>query len=121
MTFTYGGAGVGLSAGLKIPNIGKVQIPTPKGPLTGAGGPLSFPSTGKVFVSDNISGDLSESDIRGVCLFTEVGGGIIGGGSAMAMFVDLNPLYLGVPIVGNQLFVNSANEVILMAGLNVGV
>ena len=31
-TFTYGGVGEGLSAGLKIPKLGKIQVPTPKGP-----------------------------------------------------------------------------------------
>jgi len=124
-TFTYGGVGAGLSAGLKIPKLGKIQIPTPKGPLTGSGGPFAFPSTGKVFADGNLpGGDLSKSDIEGLCMFAEVGAGIIGGGSACSMFVGLNPLLLPVlsmPIYGPQILLNSAKGMILMAGLNVGV
>jgi hypothetical protein len=46
-TFTYGGVGVGLSAGLKIPKLGKIKIPAPKN--TATAGPMAFPSTGAVF------------------------------------------------------------------------
>ena len=125
VTFIYGGAGAGLSVGLKIPKLGKIQIPTPKGPLTGSGGPMAFPSTGKVLAADNLpGGDLSESDISGLCMFAEVAGGIIGGGSGTAMFIGLNPIYLsalvGLPSFGAQLLLNTARGMILMAGLNVG-
>lgn len=125
-TFTYGGAGAGLSVGLKIPKLGKIQIPTPKGPITGAGGPMAFPSTGKVFAADNLpGGDLSTSDIQGLCMFGEVAGGIIAGASATAMFIGLNPLYLSLlgamPNIGAQLLLNTARGMILMAGVNVGI
>ncbi|MFN7929740.1 MAG: hypothetical protein U0Y68_17710 [Blastocatellia bacterium] len=124
-TFYYGGAGVGLAAGLKIPRIGRVQINTPRGPLTGSGGPTAFPSTGSLFITASFDGsELSLSDIQGPCIFTEVGGGIIGGGSACAMYVGINPLTLpliSVPAFGPQLVLNSAKGLLLMAGLNVGL
>lgn len=133
-SFYYGGAGVGLSAGLKIPKIGKVQIPTPKGGLTGSGGPTAFPSTGTVFVMDGCSGnDLTTSDIQGICCFVEVGGGIIVGGSAAAMLVGLDAARLlalgpatavGGPVGSNlamQFLIASAKGLILMAGVNAGI
>jgi hypothetical protein len=131
-SFYYGGAGVGLSAGLKIPKIGKVQINTKKGPLTGSGGPTAFPSTGTVLVTDACPGtDLTRSDIQGLCCFTEVGGGLIGGGSAAAMYIGLDPIRLAafagsvIPVIGmslaSQFFLASAKGMILMAGLNVGL
>ena len=120
-TYTYAGAGGGLSAGLKIPKIGKVQINTRAGSVTGSVGPTAFPSTGTVFLTDNAGSDLTESDIRGTCAFTEAGGGLIAGGSGVAMYVGVNPLLLAVPLYGIQLFLNSAKGVILMAGLNVGI
>lgn len=124
-TFYYGGAGAGLSAGLKIPKIGKVQIKTIKGPLTGSGGPTEFPSTGKLLVTDSFQGEeLLVSDIQGPCIFTEVGGGIIAGASACAMYFGIDPLrlsLLGMPVIGAQLAINSAKGMLLMAGLNVGI
>jgi hypothetical protein len=121
-TFTYGGAGGGLSAGLKIPKIGKIQIKTPKGPATGSGGPMAFPSTGALYITDAFKGDeLSTSDIQGLCAFVEVGGGIIGGGSGVAMLLDLNGWWLaGIPTTV-PLLLGSASAMLLMAGLNVGV
>jgi hypothetical protein len=123
-TFTYGGIGVGLSAGLKIPKLGKIQIPTPKGPATGAVGPMAFPSTGTVFCDGSLpGGDLTKSDIQGLCMFAEVGGGLIAGASGTSLFVGLNPLLLptlSIPGV-SQLFINSARGMILMAGANVGI
>ena len=61
------------------------------------------------------------ADIQGLCVFCEVGGGIIGGASAIAMLVGVNPLLLGIPVIGPALVCDSAKGMILMAGLNVGV
>lgn len=121
-TFTYGGAGGGLSAGLKIPKIGKLQIKTPKGGATGSAGPFAFPSTGALYITDAFGGDeLAKGDIQGLCAFVEVGGGIIGGGSGIAMLLDLNGWWLaGIPATA-PLLLGSASAVLLMAGLNVGV
>jgi hypothetical protein len=130
-SFYYGGAGVGLSAGLKLPKIGKVQINTRKGPLTGAGGPTAFPSTGTVMVTDACPGaDLTTSDIQGLCCFTEVGGGLIVGGSAAGMYVGLDAVRLAafaasaLPFgssLASQFLLASAKAIILMAGINAGL
>ena len=124
-TFTYGGVGAGLSAGLKIPKLGKIQVPTPKGPATGSAGPMAFPSTGMVLANTDLpGGDLTKSDIRGLCIFAEVGGGIIIGGSGTSMFIGLDPILLpmvSLPGIGPQIFLNSAKGMILMAGVNAGV
>lgn len=121
-TFTYGGVGLGLSAGLKIPKIGKIKIPAPKG--TATGGPKSFPSRGTVFALDGSNdGELTKADIQGLCMYTEVGGGLIAGASGTALFVGLNPVYLALLSIpgAQQLFINSAKGLIAMAGVNVGV
>lgn len=131
-TFYYGGIGAGLSEGFKIPKIGKVQINTGKGPLTGSGGPTAFPSTGVLFLTDVLGGaELTTSDIQGPCAFTEVAGGIIGGASACAMYIGLDParyaalgpsmLVPGGQGLGIQFVLGSAKGVLLMAGLNVGL
>lgn len=127
--FYYGGAGGGLSAGLKIPKIGKVRIKSRAGDITGNVGPTAFPSTGALFVTDNCSGDdLTESEIQGPCAFIDVGAGLIAGASGTAMAVGLNPLYLMALAAGPmatpfaaQLLISSAKGVLLMAGLNVGI
>ncbi len=126
--FYYGGAGAGLSAGLKIPKIGKVRIKSRGGDVTGNVGPTAFPSTGSLYVTDNCSGsDLTESEIQGPCAFIDVGAGLIGGGSATGMAVGLNPLYLAALAAGpiapfaGQLLISSAKGILLMAGLNVGI
>lgn len=129
VNFYYGGAGAGLSAGLKIPKIGKVQINTRKGPVTGSLGPTEFPSTGTFLVTDSCETDeLKLSDIQGLCAFGEVGGGLIAGGSACAMYVGLDPVRLlslaALPFAAPtaiQFYLNSAKGILLMAGLNVGL
>jgi hypothetical protein len=123
--FYYGGAGVGLSAGLKLPKIGKVQIPIKKSGLTGAVGPTSFPSTGMVLKTINASRpDLTQSDISGLCVFIDVGGGLIAGAGGTCLLFGI-PLQYGpllvVPGIGGQLFMNAARGILLMAGANVGV
>ncbi len=134
-SFYYGGAGPGISFGLKkIPKIGKLEIPITKNVgLTGAVGPTAFPSRGIVYVTEVLGGsDLTTSDIQGPCAFIEVGGGIIGGGSGCAMLfgldlarvagVILNPGIAFTLTAGTVKFIlDSAKGVLLMAGLNVGI
>jgi hypothetical protein len=131
--FYYGGAGAGLALGLKLPKIGKVQINTRKGPLTAVGGPTAFPSKGTVLVTTGFVGDeLTGNDIKGVCCFTEIGAGVIGGGSGCVMFVGLNPLILScfgsAQLLGGlgtvaviSILLASARGIILMAGANIGI
>ena len=124
-SFYYGGVGAGASFGIKLPKIGKVQIETKKGPVTGTVGPTPFPSKGQLYVTENFSGEeLSTSNIRGLCAFIDVGGGLLIGYSGVAMLLNLNPLWLaaapGSPIA-MQLFLGSADAVLMMSGPNVGV
>ena len=136
VNFTYGAAGAGLSAGLKLPKIGKLKVqPKIKGKTVGGGvAPAEFPNLGKLYILDWFQGDeLKRSDITGVCAFAQVGGGLIGGGSAYAMVLGMSPLYLAAAVAastvpGNPLalmaakaLLNSATSVLLMAGLNVGL
>lgn len=123
-TFYYGGGGVGISLGLKIPKLGKVKIGPLKG-VSGSAGPTAFPSTGTLLITDNFAGnEFTQSDIQGVCMFVEAGGGLIAGGSGTVMLLDLNPLYIPLALVssyGAQLLTNSAKGILLMAGANVGI
>src|SRR4029077_20153306 len=49
ITFKFGGAGVGLSAGLKVPKIGKITLPKVRGRSVGGGAaPAAFPNAGIV-------------------------------------------------------------------------
>jgi hypothetical protein len=120
--FYYGGIGAGLGAGFKLPKLGRVTIPKLKG--TATVGPTPFPSTGSVAITTDFEGDeLTESNIRGLCCFAEAGGGLIGGGSGTAMLLNLDPKRLPLLIspVFAQYFFDSADAVLLMAGLNVGL
>lgn len=115
--FWYGGAGAGVSIGLKI---GKFKVDLPG---TATVGPKSFPSTGKMYVLDNLENDeLSKDDIQGPCAFFEAGGGVVVGASGTAMYVGLDaklmPM-LALPGYG-QVFINSAKGLLLMAGVNEG-
>jgi len=125
-SFWYGGLGAGLSAGLKLPKIGKFSIKTTRGPLTGSLGPGSFPSAGKLYMTDQFKGaEFKKSDIQGICAFVEIGGGIIAGSSGMAMLINLNPAFLVAslvsPLGGAYLLLTSAKGILLMAGVNAGL
>jgi hypothetical protein len=126
-TFYYGAAGAGLSFGLKLPKIGKIQI---KNKSVGAViAPNSFPNMGKLYILETFDGDeLAESDIEGVCMFVEIGGGLIVGGSATAMILGMNPLWLPTIVlpppmstVGQQMLIKSATGLLVMAGVTAGV
>lgn len=93
--FYYGGAGAGYSWMFKIPKIGKPQISTPKGPLTGTGSEAAFTSTGEVYITKGFMGnELEVSDIEGICAFVEVGAGVVVGGSANGMLLGVDPYLL---------------------------
>lgn len=90
--FYYGGTGGGLSAGLKIPKLGKIEINTPKGPVTGAGSEAAFSSTGELFITTGFKGnELSKKDIEGICVFGEMGASVVAGLTATTMFLGVDP------------------------------
>ncbi len=130
VSFRYGAAGVGYSAGFKLPRIGKIQVQV-WGKSVGVGAaaaPAAFPNRGRIYISESFGRDeLTRSDITGACMFVEVGGGLIVGGSGTAMLLGMNPLLLPTlmihpPVaIGQSLFVQSATAVLLMAGVNAGL
>ena len=80
VSFGYGAAGAGLAVGFKLPKIGKLAVNVGGKSVVGAVAPASFPNAGKLFVLDTCpDSDLTVSDIRGVCLFGEIGGGLVVG------------------------------------------
>jgi hypothetical protein len=119
--FRYGGVGAGVSAGIKLPKIGKIKLKR-----SGAVGPTSFPSKGLVLKSDNISSgsDLSPSNFRGICVYLDGGAGLVGGAGGSLMLFGI-PAYaiplISAPIVGPMLFLNNARGALIMGGVNVGV
>lgn len=126
-TFSYGAAGVGLSAGIKLPKIGKIQV---KGKsVTTTIAPASFLNGGQLYVLDGAPGnDLTPQDIRGVCALVEIGGGIVAGASATAMIVGMDPTYLlgllafpGAALFFDYRLLSSATGLLVMGGFNVGI
>ena len=136
VSYRYGGVGVGAGFGARLPRFGKVNIQI-KGKSVGAAGAAeAFPSFGKVFVSDAlVSRDLAEDDITGPCMYTEVGGGLVVGGSATALLFGLDPKLLALSVAlnaspatsliasgtVNRQLLQSAKGAVVMAGMNAGV
>ena len=131
--FKYGAAGAGLSAGFKLPKIGKLQIPIKGRGLTGGVAPAAFPNAGKLYVLDSCpSDDLTRDAIRGVCMFAEIGGGLVAGVSGTAMIFGMSPAWLAAfaaagPVnplammyLENKLL-STATGILVMGGLNVGI
>jgi hypothetical protein len=130
--FKYGAAGAGLSAGFKLPKIGKLQIPVKGRGLTGGVAPAAFPNAGKLYVLDTCpSDDLTREAIRGVCMFAEIGGGLVAGVSGTAMIFGMSPAWLAATLaVGpanpmmmyfEQRLIQTATGILVMGGLNVGI
>ena len=127
--FKYGAAGVGLSAGIKFPKIGKLQIPIRGKGLTGSVAPAAFPNGGKLYVTDACPGDdLSREAIRGVCMFVEVAGGLVGGVSGTAMIFGMSPYWLAAAAAAGPMasyfeyrMMQTATGILVMGGINVGI
>lgn len=136
VSYRYGGVGVGAGFGARLPRLGKINIQI-KGKSVGAAGAAeAFPSFGKVFVSDALaSRDLTEDDITGPCMYTEVAAGLVVGGSASALLFGLDPKLLALSVAlnanpatsliasttVNRQLLQSAKGAVVMAGMNAGV
>jgi hypothetical protein len=130
VTVHFGAAGAGLSWGLKLPKIGKINLPKVRSKsIGGVLAPSAFPNTGKLYILDTFRGDeLARRDITGACAFVEVYTGAIAGGSASAIVFGMNPVWLAglafgtaaMTITETKLFA-SATGLLLTAGLNVGL
>ena len=130
VTLRFGAVGAGLSWGLKLPKIGKINLPKARGKSVGGVlAPAAFPNAGKLYILDAFRGDeLSRRDITGACAFVEVYAGAIAGGAAAAIVFGMNPLWLAGLAVGPLAFaiteaqlLASATGLLLTAGLNAGL
>lgn len=133
-TFKYGAAGAGISCGLKLPKIGKIDLPKIKGKgVGGIAAPSAFPNAGKIYILDTFAGnELNRSDITGVCMFVEIGGGFGVGGSATGMILGMDAVWLAgtmatmevcgdLAILAARRLLESATAILVMAGLNAGL
>ncbi|CAN1604424.1 hypothetical protein LOY35_23430 [Pseudomonas sp. B21-028] len=135
VSYRYGGVGVGAGFGARLPRFGKINIQIKGKSVGGAAAAEAFPSTGKVFVSDAlVERDLTSDDITGPCMYTEVGAGLVVGGSATALLFGLDPKLLALSValsaspatmmaasIVNRQLVQSAKGALVMAGMNAGV
>ncbi|KAF1065891.1 MAG: hypothetical protein GAK45_02080 [Pseudomonas citronellolis] len=135
-SYGYGGIGVGAGFGAKLPKIGRVNLNV-KGKSVGAvGAAESFPSYGKVFVSDALrERDLSADDFTGACVYIEgsIGLGVGGAGTAMLFGLDAKLLALNLALAASpiaQVFASrtvqrqllqSAKGVLVMGGATAGL
>ena len=136
VSYRYGGVGVGVGFGARLPRFGKINIQIKGKSVAGAGAAEAFPSTGKVFVNDAlVNSDLTSDDITGPCMYTEVGVGLVVGGSATALLFGLDPKLLALSVAlstnpatsliasttVNRQLARSAKGALVMAGVNAGV
>jgi hypothetical protein len=132
VSYRYGGVGFGA----RLPRFGKINIQIKGKGVSGAGAAEAFPSTGKVFVSDAlVNRDLTSDDITGPCMYTEVGVGLVVGGSATALLFGLDPKLLALSVAlssnpatsliasttVNRQLARSAKGAVVMAGVNAGL
>lgn len=103
--FWYGGLGVGIGIGLKLPKIKlpKMTIPEIKIPkvagreVGGAGSAKSFPSSGAVYMTSSFEKqELTRSDIQGATLYVDAGAGLIVGHAGSAMLLGMNSALLAM-------------------------
>ena len=84
--------GAGISAGLKLPKIGKLPVPKIRGKESGGAlAPTFFPNAGWIWKTSACqTPDLTHDDFCGPVIFGEVGASIIvaGAGDAMLLGID---------------------------------
>lgn len=130
----YGGLGVGLGFGARLPRFGKIDLKVRGQSVGGAGAVEALPSTGIVFAAESIGArDLSREDFNGACLYVEGGLGVVAGGSGTAMLFGLNAAELALLFAAmsspagqviaygmSQRVLKTAKGAIFFAGVNVG-
>jgi hypothetical protein len=134
--FHYGGIGVGLGFGAKLPKIKlpKMTLPELRLPkvagreVGGAGSAKSFPSSGSVYMTNAFRGDeLTRSNIQGGTIYVDAGAGLFVGEAGSAMLLGINPamLTLGIMNPGFAWLLHDAiahaPAVLVMHGLTAGV
>jgi hypothetical protein len=128
VTFNYVAAGAGLAVGLKLPKIGKVEVNLKGASVGSAIAPAAFPNSGEIYILDALAGnELTADDIRGLCIFCEVGGAAVVGVSATAMIFGARvPTWLSVMVAVDARLtalelaqiLASAKGILVMRGLN---
>jgi hypothetical protein len=134
--FYYGGVGVGLGFGLRVPKIKlprfslpELKIPKIAGHEVGGAGSLkSFDSAGLVFMAPAFQGaELSRSDFQGATIYLDGGLGIGYGKAGTAMLLGINPAQLALGLSSPALTwlaenaISQAPAVLLMGGTTVGL
>lgn len=136
VAFKYGAAGAGLSVGFKLPKIGKIAIPIKGKSVGGVVAPAAFPNAGKLYVLDTCpNSDFTREDITGVCMFGEVGAGLIVGVSGTAMVFGMSPAWAAAVAAAaasgplgqaalpylDMKMMNTATGILVMGGVNAGI
>lgn len=134
--FHYGGIGVGLGFGAKLPKIKlpKMTLPELRLPrvagreVGGAGSTKSFPSSGSVYMTSAFRGnELARSNIQGGTVYVDAGAGLFVGEAGSAMLLGINPAMLALGITNPgfawlmQQAIARAPAVLVMHGLTAGV
>ena len=92
--FHYGGLGVGLSAGGRLPKIPKLPRIDLKG-KSGNGSITDFTSYGDVYIMEGCKKDeLAPEDFQAPCVYIDAGAGLIAGYSGTAMLAGVSYLSL---------------------------
>jgi hypothetical protein len=120
VVFYYAALGVGLSVGVKLPKIGRVQLPGATGSLE------AFTSMGQVYMSGHFhKPELSVDDISGGCCFLEVGGGVAWGAAGYAMVFGMNTAHFIKNMLGGgyqPLFADDGSTgMLVFGGMNYGL
>ncbi|WDD93605.1 hypothetical protein Bsp3421_003696 [Burkholderia sp. FERM BP-3421] len=128
--FWYGGLGVGVGFGVKLP---KVKLPTfaiSGKALSGSGSAEALPSAGWIYMTPAFSGtELERADLQGGAVYLDGSAEIIlagGGGSVMLLGINAALLSLAISqITINPLLfewvLQHAKALLIMVGVNAGL
>ena len=123
--------GVGVSAGLKLPKIGKLPVPKIKNqPVGGAVAPTFFPNAGWIWKTAAChTPDLTHEDFCGPTIFGEIGASVIIAGTGNAMLLGFDRVLFaemmatsGTPVLGAITMdraMSSVKAVLVSAGIAV--
>jgi hypothetical protein len=127
--FLYAAGGAGLSWGIKLPKVGKVQLKVKGKSVGGTASSETLPSYGIVYMVPMFAGsELRPSDINGACAFVELNAGVVAGAAGYAMLFGMSPAWFAAALIGGATAgghfwhqaLQTAAGVLLFAGANVG-
>nr|WP_244116335.1 hypothetical protein [Burkholderia cepacia] len=134
--FYYGGVGVGIGFGLRVPKIKlprfslpEIKIPKIAGrEVGGAGSAKSFDSAGLIYMAPGFHGtELSESDFQGATVYLDGGVGIGYGKAGSAMILGINSAQLALGLSNPalswlaEIAIAHAPAILIMGGTTVGL